>query len=95
MTEAIETIEAISATLNVREKQFKYNDCNAYQKVIYRSLDKQIKLIKEKENKYRKENTPSNYNDVQRAVGVLEFFVAKLESYAGVTEVPHIFKEGR
>lgn len=81
----------ISKTINIRDKSYDYEKCNVYQKAIYRAMDKQLNFIKEKENKYKFEATQSNYNDIQRAVGVLEYLMGKMEAYAGVKEVQHMF----
>jgi hypothetical protein len=81
----------ISKTINIRDKSYDYEKCNVYQKAIYRAMDKQLNFIKEKENKYKLESTQSNYNDIQRAVGVLEYLIGKMEAYAGVKEVQHMF----
>jgi hypothetical protein len=84
---------SISKTLQIGDKTYHYDDCNVYQACIYRMVDKQVKFIKEKENKAKFDNTQSNYNDVQRAIGVLEYLLGKMEAYAGIKEIPHMFTD--
>ena len=81
----------VSKTLNIRNKAYNYEDCNPYQACIYRQMDKQLKFIKEKESKFQIDNSQNNYNDIQRAIGVLEYFLGKFEAYAGVKEITHMF----
>jgi len=83
--------KTVSATLHIRDTTYHYKDCNVYQQVIYQKLDKQMDIIKEKETTYKTYITQQNYNEIQRAVGVLEFFIAKMEEYAKLKEIPHIF----
>lgn len=81
----------ISKTITIRDKTWHYEECNVYQRVIYRQMDKQLNFIKDKEAKFKFDASQTNYNDIQRAIGVLEYFLGKMEAYAGVKEIPHMF----
>jgi hypothetical protein len=84
-------IENVSKELRIGNKSYLYEACNEYQRVIYVKVDKQLNIVKELSNKYSKDK---DNREVQRAIGVLEYLVGRLESYNNLEYVTHLYGEG-
>jgi len=81
-------IENVSKELKIGNKSFLYEKCNEYQRVIYAKVDKQLNIVKELSSKYSKDKAN---REVQRAIGVLEYLVGRLESYDDLEYVTHLY----
>jgi hypothetical protein len=89
-------IEKISKEIRLGNKSYFYEECNEYQRVIYVKIDKQLNIVKELSSKssltiYSKD---IGNREVQRAIGVLEYLVGRLESYNNLECVTHLYGGG-
>jgi hypothetical protein len=90
-------IENVSKELRIGDKSYLYEGCNEYQRVIYVKVDKQLNIVKELSSKssltiYSKDKGD---REVQRAIGVLEYLVGRLDSYNNLEYVTHLYGEGK
>jgi len=81
----------LPAQLNITDKTYNFDDCNPYQKVIYKAMSEKVdELQKLKKLKENPKATGPQLRELQtllvKGVGVLEFFQSRFERFKGLEE---------
>jgi len=78
--------------LNIRDRKFLYEDCNLYQKVIYKQIALKLDTLKVLKADY--EQTKSNETKIliHKGVGVIEYFIERFDVLGNYTLITNLYE---